>query len=76
MTATLQTLSDESYIDHEDAESDDDDVVPISDSRLTSAKQQSTDRLTSGASNSFLSHQSSDLSFDNLNLTTSFCYTR
>jgi hypothetical protein len=72
LTAPLQTLSGESYIDHEDAESDDDDeVVPISDSRLTLAKQQSTDRLTSGTSNSSLSRQSSDLPFDNLNLITS-----
>ncbi len=71
MTAPSQTLSDESYIDHEDTDSDDDDVVPISDSRLTSAKQQSSDRFTSGTLNSFVSHQSSDLPFDNTTITTS-----
>jgi hypothetical protein len=71
LTAPSQTLSDESYIDHEDTDSDDDDVVPISDSRLTSAKQQSSDRFTSGTLNSFVSHQSSDLPFDNTTITTS-----
>ena len=71
LTAPSQNLSDESYIDHEDTDSDDDEAVPFSESRSTSAKHQSSDRFTSGTLNSFISQQSSDLPFDNTNITTS-----
>ncbi len=70
MTTPLQTSSDELYIDHEDTESEDDEGIPISDSRVISDKH-SNDRLTSGVPNSIVSHQSSDLPFDNPNLTAS-----
>lgn len=67
-TAPLQTFSHE-YTDPEDSESDDE-AVPISISRLTSAKQ-SSDRATSAVSNSIVSHPPSDFPLDNLNVTTS-----
>jgi len=60
-TAPLQTFF------HEDTESDDDEAVPFSVSRVTSGKY-STDRLTSATTNSTISQHSTDLPFDNHNI--------
>lgn len=67
-TAPLQTFIHE-YTDHEDTESDDE-AVPFSVSRLTSARHTS-DRATSAVSTSILSEHSSDLPLENLNITKS-----
>jgi hypothetical protein len=66
-TAPLPTFSRE-YINHEDTESDDE-AIPFSISRLTSAKR-SNDRVTSAVSSSIISQPSSNLPFNNLNITT------
>lgn len=60
VTAPLPTLfSDEFLIDREDAEHDDDEVIPLCPSRLTSATQHSNGRVKSAVSSAVVSRPSS-----------------
>jgi len=68
-TAPLQTFSQE-YTSHEETESDDE-ILPISDSCVASAKCSNDPRPISAVSSSIHSQHSHDLSLDNPDITTS-----